>query len=220
MLTAISPYVVGVFQKRNASQDRWIYATGTPLDFGGVKLLLTAAHVLTDPDASVGGQPDDIVFLPPPAAGFLISELTDSARYAKSRRWDLARCIGNKALDLAAILFNTPPPEVQFFALSADAIPPPSATQVAICGYPFAKSKAIESDDGIRDLALGDFQCAAVIEPALASGLRWHQLAVDYPSMPGIVNPCGYSGSDYLRCHAAGRQPTDLEQVSGLRGSG
>jgi hypothetical protein len=196
VLTAISPYVVGVFPKRNAGHDIWTYATGTPIDFGGARFLLTAAHVLADLDANVNGPPDDIVFLPPPPGGFLISELTDGARYAKSQRWDLARCIGNKDLDLAAILFNTPP-QVEFFALLPDAVAPRPATQVAICGYPFAKSKAVAvlAEDRFRDLALLDFQCATVLEPASASGLRWCQFAVDYPSIPGIVNPRGYSGS-------------------------
>lgn len=142
----------------------------------------------------MNGPPDDIVFLPPPPGGFLISELTGGARYAKSQRWDLAQCIGNKGLDLAAILFNTPP-QVEFFALLPDAVVPPPATQVVICGYPFAKSKAVLAEDRVKDLAPLDFQCATVLEPASASGLRWCQLAVDYPSIPGIVNPCGYSGS-------------------------
>ena len=50
-------------------------------------------------------------------------------------------------------------------------------------------------DGDVRTCAGPDFQCAEVI-PFLPPGkILVHQFAVDYPSMPGIARPFGYSGS-------------------------
>jgi hypothetical protein len=188
MLTAISPFVVGLFLKFDAADPNWTYATGTPIELDGQKFILTAAHV-------VPHRPSELVFVPAPSSGFRISASLATCQCAKSQRWDVARCVGDKALDLAAILFSTPP-GLQFFPLSSDvAATPAVGSQVVICGYPIAKSKAVQIEGIVSDLALPDFQCATVVDPASLSGIQPHQFAIDYPSMPGIVRPGGYSGS-------------------------
>ena len=113
LLTAISPFVVGIFTKPDASHVGWTYGTGSPIEFEGHKFILTAAHV-------VPVQPYDIQFIPPPRDGFRISPSLSNDRLHKSQRYDLKSCIGDHTLDLAAILFNTPP-ELAFFDLSNEA---------------------------------------------------------------------------------------------------
>jgi hypothetical protein len=187
VLTAISPFVVGLFRRFDAARHNWEYATGTPIEFDGLKFILTAAHV-------VPCLPTDLVFIPPPSAGFRISGSLATGQFSKSQRWDIASCIGNKALDLAAITFNNAP-SLRFFPLSDVAATPPVGNQVVICGYPFAKSEAVQIEDIVTDLALADFQSATVVDPASVSNPRPHEFAIDYPSTPGIPDPRGYSGS-------------------------
>lgn len=187
ILTAISPYVVGLFAKRDTTQLSWEYATGVPIEFDGLKFILTAAHVLSC-------HPVDFVFVPPPPGGFRISDSTNGLRYATSARWDTIHCVGNEASDLAAILFRTPP-QIPFFRLSRNATTPPAGIEVVICGYPFAKKKDVESGNVVRDLALPDFQCARLLNPDSLRDLKPHQFAIDYPLMSGIVRPVGFSGS-------------------------
>ena len=203
VLTAISPYVVGLFAKRDPGQPSWEYATGVPIEFDGLKFILTAAHVLSY-------LPVDLVFVPPPPAGFLISDPTNGGRYVKSERWDNIHCVGNKDPDLAAILFRTEP-QIQFFRLSRNAVTPCEGTNVVICGYPLASTKAAQlANDEVRDLALPDFQCAKVLNPDSLNKLKPHQFAIDYPSMPGIVRPVGFSGSMVWYDDAACRTPEEL----------
>ena len=64
-----------------------------------------------------------------------------------------------------------------------------------ICGYPRARSKALQVGNDVRDLALTDFQCAEVLNPDSLRDLKPHQFAIDYPAMLGIVPPGGFSGS-------------------------
>lgn len=185
VLTAISPFVVGLFGKRHAEQPDWEYATGVALEFEGVKFILTAAHV-------VSFRPVDFVFVPPPSSGFLFSASSNRGRFAKSERWDAIHCVGDEDPDLAAILFRTPP-QIQFFSIDRDAATPRTGREVAICGYPIASSKAAQDDSGeVRDLALPDFQFARVLD---RPSLNPNQFAIDYPQIPGIVRPSGYSGS-------------------------
>ena len=66
LLTAVSPFVVGIFTKPDASHVGWTYGTGSPMEFDGRKFILTAAHV-------VPVEPLDIQFVLPPADGFRIS---------------------------------------------------------------------------------------------------------------------------------------------------
>src|SRR5687768_6420570 len=99
VLTAISPFVVGIFTKPDSSQIGWIYGTGSAVQFDGQKLILTAAHVLPF-------CPSDIQFMPPPDDGFHISRSFEEQRFQKTQRYDLKSCIGDHSCDLAALLFH------------------------------------------------------------------------------------------------------------------
>jgi hypothetical protein len=212
ILTAISPYVVGVFAKRYARQPSWDYATGVPVEFDGLKFILTAAHVLSH-------RPVDIVFVPQPLAGFLISDSVNSVLPLKSERWNIVQCVGNQDTDLGAILFEEPP-QIRFFRLPRDSATPRAGSQVVICGYPIAKSKAVEIGNEVLDLAMPDVQCASVLNPDSLPALKPHQFAIDYPSMPGIVGPAGYSGSMVWYDTAGLRTLPDLRESLSIAGAG
>jgi len=85
VLAAVGPFTVGVFTKRSATQQDWIFATGTPVHSRGEKLLLTAAHVVSD---RPGDQPADMVFLPPLRGGFIRSSSLDGGHFPRSQRWE------------------------------------------------------------------------------------------------------------------------------------
>lgn len=207
VLTAISPYVVGIFTKRDSSDSFWIYGSGSLIEFDGHKLVLTAAHVVPQP-------PSDIQFALPPTQGFMISESMEGDMFRKSTRLDLGRCFGDHSLDLAAIAFNSAP-DLPFFKLSKESRTPPVGSQVVICGYPKAKERMVFDDD-VRSCAGPDFQCAEVIQFPAPGKILPHQFAIDYPLMPGIVHPPGYSGS-MVWCDTAGyRTFEDLEKSLNL----
>ncbi|HUD99745.1 MAG TPA: trypsin-like peptidase domain-containing protein [Bryobacteraceae bacterium] len=189
VLDAVAPFVVGVFTKRYPAQMDWTFATGTGIVFKGRKLLLTAAHVLSE---NTGDQPADLVFLPKPEGGFKISKSLDGGLYPRSQRWHTSRVIGERHTDLAAVSFSTAP-EIAFFAIEDDlTMPPAPGRPVAMCGYPKAKSKTVQLGSIVTDLALPDFQGASVIE---VPGMQPFQFAIDYPNMTGVVLPGGYSGA-------------------------
>ncbi len=206
VLTAISPYVIGIFTKRDASDSFWVYGSGSLIEFEGHKLILTAAHVVPQP-------PWDIQFVLPPTQGFKISASMAGETFRKSTRLDLGRCIGDHSLDLAALVFNDAP-DLQFFDLSKKSSTPAIGSQVVICGYPKSKERMVLDDD-LRSCAGPDFQCAAVVQLP-APGILPHQFAIDYPLMPGIVHPPGYSGS-MIWCDTAGYRTFDeLEKALNL----
>jgi len=213
LLTAISPFVVGIFTKRDASQVGWTYGTGSLMQFDGRKFILTAAHV-------VPSAPFDIQFLLPPGDGFRISSSRSAERFHRSQRYDLKRCIGDHSLDLAAILFTTPP-ELAFFDLSNDAeTTPEPGCQVVICGFPIAKERMVLLDGDVRSCAGPDFQCASLLPLAPLHDVKAHQFAIDYPAMPGIVRPGGYSGSMVWYDRAGCRTIYDLEKELTLGAAG
>jgi hypothetical protein len=96
-------------------------------------------------------------------------------------------------LDVAALIFDEPP-DLPFFNLSEKLVAPPIGHQVVLCGYPSSKERMVFDGD-VRTCAGPDFQCAQVIQFPPPGGISVHQFAVDYPSMPGIARPPGYSGS-------------------------
>jgi S1-C subfamily serine protease len=59
VLTAVSPYVVGIFTKRDSSHSFWSNGSGSLVEFKGRKFVLTAAHVVPQ-------SPADIQFVLPP----------------------------------------------------------------------------------------------------------------------------------------------------------
>jgi len=204
LLTAISPFVVGIFTKPDVSHVGWTYGTGSPIEFDGRKFILTAAHV-------VPAQPCDIQFIPPPHDGFRISPSLSNERFHRSQRYDLKSCIGDHSLDLAAILFNAPPELTFFDLLHAAATTPAVGSQVVICGYPIAKERMVILDGDVRNCAGPDFQCAVVVPSTSVQEIKSHQFAIDYPAMPGIVRPPGYSGSMVWYDTAGYRTIQDLE---------
>lgn len=199
VLTAISPYVVGIFTKQDASDSFWTYGSGSLIEFEGHKLVLTAAHVVPRP-------PSDIQFALPPTQGFKISASMVGETFRKSTRLDLGRCVGDHSLDLAALVFNDAP-DLQFFDLSETSTTPPIGSQAVICGYPKSNERMVFDDD-VRSCAGPDFQCAEVIEFPAPGKIPSHQFAIDYPLMPGIVRPPGYSGS-MVWCDTAGYRTFD-----------
>lgn len=187
-LTAVSPFVVGIFTKPDPSHIGWLYGTGSPVEFEGRRFILTAAHV-------VSVKPYDIQFVAPPNGGFLISPYLQIETFRRSRRFDLKCCIGDGTLDVAAIIPKEPI-DLAFFDLSkCVARSPDVGSQVVICGYPIAKERMILLEDDVRSCASPDFQCARVIPPTSVPVMQPHQFAIDYPEMRGIVQPPGYSGS-------------------------
>jgi hypothetical protein len=213
VLTAISPFVVGIFTKPDASHVGWTYGTGSPIVFDGRKFILTAAHV-------VPVAPSDIQFIPPPSDGFRISPSLSNGRLHKSQRYDLMSCIGNQMLDLAAILFNTPP-KLAFFDLSNGAATTPApGNQVVICGYPIAKERMVVLDGEVRSCAGPDFQCGTVLPSTSIRDMKSHQFAIDYPAMPGIVRPRGYSGSMVWYDAAGYRTIQDLQRELTIAAAG
>jgi hypothetical protein len=188
VLKEIAPFVVGVFTKRHPEDMDWTFATGTAIKFKGVKLVLTAAHVLSDP-------PFDLVFLPAPSGGFTVSKSLEGSIYPRSQRWDVSQVVGDRHTDVAAIIFRTPP-QIAFFDIGNE-LPSSLAAgrPVAICGYPKAKSKAVQIGSLITDLALLDFQGASIIDAGSFSWARPFQFAIDYPQAAGIAPPGGYSGA-------------------------
>jgi hypothetical protein len=192
VLDAVAPFVVGVFTKRSPQQQDWTFATGTAVEFNGRKLVLTAAHVLSE---HAGDQPSDLVFLPMPTGGYKISNSLQGGSYPRSQRWDTAQVVGDRQLDLAAILFEKSP-EISFFSMPDETTPLLAPGRpVAICGYPKAKSKTVQVGSVVTDLALTDFQGASVMDRNLVPGLQPFQLPIDYPTMAGVVLPGGYSGA-------------------------
>jgi hypothetical protein len=133
VLEAAAPFVVGVFTKRSPQQPDWTFATGTAIEFNGRKLVLTAAHVLSE---QLGAQPADLVFLPMPQGGFKISKSLEGGSFPRSQRWDTSAVVGERQTDLAAILFDRPP-QIAFFPIRNEttALLAPGRP-VAICGYP------------------------------------------------------------------------------------
>ena len=192
VLDAVAPFVVGVFTKRSPQQPDWTFATGTAVEFKGRKLILTAAHVLSE---TPGDQPTDLVFLPMPPGGFKISKALEGGKFPLSQRWDTSQVVGDRHVDLAAILFRTPP-QIAFYELGDElALPLVPGRPVAICGYPKAKSKTVQIGSVVTDLALADFQGAIVIDGSSVEGIQPFQFAIDYPKEAGIVLPGGYSGA-------------------------
>lgn len=186
VLTAVSPYVVGIFTKRDSSESFWSNGSGSLVEFKGHKFVLTAAHVVPQ-------LPSDIQFALPPEGGFKIAASLAGDTFRKSTRLNLGRCVGDHSLDVAALIFDEAP-DLPFFDLSEKLVAPPIGNQVVLCGYPSSKERMVFDGD-VRTCAGPDFQCAEVI-PFLPPGkLLAHQFAVDYPSMPGITRPPGYSGS-------------------------
>lgn len=212
VLTAISPYVVGIFIKQSPSESFWSYGSGSLIEFEGHKLVLTAAHVVPHP-------PSDIQFVLPPTQGFKISASMIGETFRKSTRLDLGRCIGDHSLDLAALLFNDAP-DLPFFELSQGSTTPPTGSQVVICGYPKSKERMVLDNDDVRSCAGPDFQCAEVIAIQVPGDIPRHQFAVDYPAMPGIVSPPGYSGSMVWYDTAGSRTLEDLEKSLELGAAG
>jgi len=191
VLAAVAPFMVGVFTKRSAAQQYWTFATGTPIAFRGEKPLLTAAHVVSE---RPGDQPTDMVFLPPPRGGFILSSSLADGKYPRSQRWETSQLIGDHQTDVAAICFQNPPPITFFHMPDEAAVPLRPGRPVAICGYPKATGKAVQMGSIVTDLALADFQAATVVD-ASGFGLQPFQFAIDYPILPGLVLPGGYSGS-------------------------
>jgi Trypsin-like peptidase domain len=192
VLAAVAPFVIGVFTKRGPQQQDWTFATGTAIEFNGRKVILTAAHVVSE---NAGEQPSDLVFLPMAPGGFTIGNSLDEGNYRRSQRWDTSQIVGERQTDLAAILFTTPPP-IAFFPIRDELTPPLAPRQpVAICGYPKAKSKTVRIETVVTDLALADFQGASVIDRSSVPAIQPFQFAIDYPKMTGVVQPGGYSGS-------------------------
>jgi hypothetical protein len=192
VLDAVAPFVVGVFTKRSPQQQDWTFASGTAVEFNGRKLVLTAAHVLSE---QPGDQPADLVFLPMPQGGFKISKSLEGGRFPKSQRWDTSGVVGDRQVDLGAILFERPP-DIAFFPIPDETTPLLAPGRpVAICGYPKAKSKTAQIGSVVTDLALADFQGASVMDRDSIPGLRPFQFPIDYPKMAGVVLPGGYSGA-------------------------
>ena len=192
MLDAVAPFVVGVFTKRNLQQQDWMFATGTAVEFNGRKLVLTAAHVLSE---HPGDQPADLVFLPMPQGGYKISKSLQAGSYQQSQRWNTSQVVGDPQVDLAAILFEKPP-EISFFSIPDETTPLLAPGRpVAICGYPKAKSKTLQVGSVVTDLALADFQGASVMDRNSVPGLQPFQFPIDYPKMAGVVLPGGFSGA-------------------------
>jgi hypothetical protein len=215
VLAAVAPFVVGVFTKRGTQQPDWTFATGTAIAFNGRKVILTAAHVVSE---NAGEQPTDLVFLPMPPEGFKISNSLDQGNYHRSQRWETSHIVGERQTDLAAILFTTPPP-IAFFPIPNELTPPLAPRQpVALCGYPKAKSKTVQIGTVVTDLALPDFQGASVIDPNAIPALQPFQFAVDYPTMTGVVRPGGYSGSMVWYDKANSGTLAELQQL--LLGAG
>ena len=168
-IDAVAPFVVGLFTKRSPEQRDWTFATGTAIEFKGQKLILTAAHVLSE---KPGDQPADLVFVPMPHGGFKISKSLEGGICARSQRWDTSQIVGYRQTDLAAILLQTPP-RIAFFAIEDELTPLPAPGRpVAICGYPKAKSKTAQIGSVVTDLALADFQGACVIESSSVAGMQ------------------------------------------------
>ena len=140
------------------------------MEFDGRKFILTAAHV-------VPAEPCDIQFIPPPHDGFRVSPSLCNERFHRSQRYDLKSCIGDHSLDLAAILFNTPP-ELTFFDLLHGAPTTPGVgSLVVICGYPIAKERMVILDGDVRNCAGPDFQCAVVVPSTSVQEIKSHQFA-------------------------------------------
>jgi hypothetical protein len=168
VLAAVAPFMVGVFTKRSAAQQYWTFATGTPIAFRGEKPLLTAAHVVSE---RPGDQPTDMVFLPPPRGGFILSSSLADGNYPRSQRWETSQLTGDRQTDVAAICFQNPPPITFFHMPDKAAVPLRPGRPVAICGYPTAKGKAVQMGNIVTDLALADFQAATVVD-ASGFGVR------------------------------------------------
>jgi hypothetical protein len=159
----------------------------------------------------VPAPPYDIQFIAPPSDGFRITPSLSNGLLHKSRRYDLKNCIGNRAVDLAAILFNTPP-DLAYFDLShVERTTPEVGSQVVICGYPIAKERMVFLDGDVRSCPGPDFQCATVVPSTSVKDIKSHQFAIDYPAMHGIVSPPGYSGSMVWYDMAGYRTIQDLE---------
>lgn len=192
VLAAVAPFVVGVFTKRSPQQQDWMFATGTAVEFAGTKLVLTAAHVLSE---HPGDQPTEMVFLPMPQGGFKISKSLDCGSYPRSQRLETSRVVGDRQVDLGAILFERPP-DISFFPIPDEVTPLLAPGRpVAICGYPKAKSKTAQIGSVVTDLALADFQGAIVMDRSIIPGLQPFQFPIDYPKMAGVALPGGYSGA-------------------------
>lgn len=208
MLAAVAPFVVGIFTKRVLAQPDWTFATGTPIEFRGRKLLVTAAHVVSE---HPGDQPADMVFLPPPPEGFTISTALAGGRYPQSERWDTTEIVGDRQTDLAAIHFREPPPIAFFPIPDTLTLPIMPGTPVAICGYPKAKARVVQIGAIVTDLALPDFQGATVVDSS-TRGLQPFQFAIDYPKAPGVVLPGGYSGAMVWYDKAGARTVEQLQR--------
>ncbi len=192
VITAVAPFVVGVFTKRGTQQQDWTFGTATAIEFNGRKVVLTAAHVVSE---RTGEQPTDLVFLPMPPGGFRVGSSLDEGNYHRSQRWEPSQNVGERQTDLAAILFTTPPP-IAFFPIPNELTPLLAPRKpVAICGYPKAKSKAVRIETVVTDLAFPDFQGASVIDRSAFPAMQPFQFAIDCPTMTGVVQPGGYSGS-------------------------
>jgi hypothetical protein len=136
-----------------------------------------------------------LVFLPTPREGFTISKSLEGGLYPLSQRWDTSQVVGDRQVDLAAILFQTPP-QITFYEIGDElTLPLVPGRPVAIFGYPKAKSKTVQIGSVVTDLALADFQGASVIDGSSVPGMQSFQFAIDYPNMAGIVLPGGYSGA-------------------------
>jgi hypothetical protein len=131
-----------------------------------------------------------MVFLPMPPGGFRIAKSLEGGIYPRSQHWDTSQVVGDRQTDVGAILFRTPPP-IAFFEVSDElTLAPAPGRPVAICGYPKAKSKAVQIGSIVTDLGLPDFQGASVAD-ASSFGAQPFQFAIDYPNMAESYCPEG-----------------------------
>lgn len=193
-LNAVSPYVVGIFTKYASDDVSWTFATGVLIEFKGLRLILTAGHVLSIPDVEGFKPVTEFRFSKPPRGGFPIRSNGVEQFWSPVPRSDDFHWVADMDSDLGAV-FVSDLSAIQCFPLPAVSAPPLVGSDVFFCGYPRAGSVALQSGADVGDGALPNFQCATVLDPAALPALKSHQFAIDYPNIDGIVTPAGFSGS-------------------------
>ena len=155
------------------------------MEFDGRKFILTAAHV-------VPVKPYDIQFIPPPRDGFRISPSLSNERFRRSQRYDLKSCIGDHSLDLAAILFYTPP-ELAFFDLHMYDSPPWEARLLSVA------TPLRRREWSFLTVTLGTARTGLSVCNGRALNVRQRYKVTPIcdrlSSDAGTVSPPGYSGS-------------------------
>jgi hypothetical protein len=212
VLTAVSPFVVGIIAKDDLGRPGRMPATGTAVQFKGLKLILTACHVLRN---SISG---DLFFLPPPQGGFQVSQSLDGTTYTRREAWNIRAVAGDREKDIAAIVIEGSS-QGAWFDVEGRFISRGPGTSVAICGYPEAKAKPIMIGELFAYLALPDFQGATILDPAPIAKLKPFQFAIDYPNSTGIL-PSGYSGSMVWYDQAGCQTVEQLQQRLALGSAG